>query len=120
MKNQKIQERDDSGKLEDKIKDLAPGDRWMLYGPGRYVPPVEVEVLETRVKIPLDKNEGIYVRDNKSGSLRAVIGESYMLKAHEDLFEMDLGETVENLIRNDLALDKNGKVIKYRLVTYKV
>lgn len=67
--------------MTEKNKDLEPGDRWMLYGPGRYVPSIEVEVIETRIKIPLDKNEGIYVRDNKTGNLRAVIGESYMLKA---------------------------------------
>ena len=92
----------------------------MLYGPGRYLPSVEVEVIETRVKIALDINEGIYVRDNKSGSLRAVIGESYMLKAHEDLFEMEIGETVENLIKSNLIYDTKGKRIKYRLITYKV
>jgi len=62
-------------------------------------------VIETRNKIPLDKNEGIYVRDNKSGTVRAVIGESYMLKAHEDLYEMDIGETVEKLIKNNLYYD---------------
>jgi major vault protein len=99
LKNQKVYERDDNGKLIEKTKDLEPGDRWMLYGPGRYIPTVEVEVIERRVKICLDKNEGIYVRDNKSGSLRAVIGESYMLKAHEDLFEMEIGDSVEKLIK---------------------
>lgn len=62
-------------------------------------------MIETRNKIPLDKNEGIYVRDNKSGTVRAVIGESYMLKAHEDLYEMDIGETVEKLIKNNLYYD---------------
>jgi len=36
----------------------------MLYGPGRFIPSIEVEVVEVRVKMPLDKNEGIYVRDN--------------------------------------------------------
>ena len=92
----------------------------MLYGPGRYIPSVEVEVIERRVKICLDKNEGIYVRDNKSGSLRAVIGESYMLKAHEDLFEMEIGESVEKLIKGNLVYDANGKRLKYRLITYKV
>jgi len=92
----------------------------MLYGPGRYIPLVEIEVLETRMKIPLDKNEGIYVRDNKSGSLRAVIGESYMLKAHEDLFDMEIGETVEKLMKNNLIYDTKGRRIKYRLITYKV
>lgn len=39
----------------------------MIYGPCIYTPPIEVEVLEHRRKIALDKNEGIYVRDTKTG-----------------------------------------------------
>lgn len=35
----------------------------MEYGPSEYIPPLEVEVLERRRLIPLDQNEGIYVRD---------------------------------------------------------
>ena len=38
-------------------KKRVPGDRWMVYGPRDYVPPVEVEVVEKRKKIPLDDNE---------------------------------------------------------------
>jgi len=72
----------------------------MEYGPTRYVPPVEVEVLEVRKKIPLDKNEGVYVRDTRTGLVRPVIGETYMLKAHEELWNMDLGDTVEALLKN--------------------
>ena len=47
-----------------------PGDRWMIRGPVEYVPPVEVEVLMKRQAIPLDENEGIYVRDIKTGKVR--------------------------------------------------
>ena len=36
--------------------------------------------MERREAIPLDKNEGIYVRDTQTGRVRAVIGETYMLK----------------------------------------
>lgn len=39
----------------------------MIHGPCAYIPPVEVEVVENREKIPLDKNEGIYVRDTRTG-----------------------------------------------------
>jgi major vault protein len=49
-------------------------ERWMEYGPCNYVPPIGVEIIEQRQKIALDKNEGIYVRDIKSGSIRTVIG----------------------------------------------
>ena len=57
-----------------------PGDMWMLKGPMEYIPTVEVEVVTTRKAIPLHENEGIYVRNIKSGSVRSVIGHSYMLK----------------------------------------
>lgn len=41
----------------------------MIRGPVEYVPPVEVEVLMKRQAIPLDENEGIYVRDVKTGKV---------------------------------------------------
>lgn len=47
-----------------------PGDRWMLRGPIEYVPPVTVEVMLRQKAIPLDENEGIYVRDIKTGKVR--------------------------------------------------
>lgn len=47
-----------------------PGDRWMLRGPIDYVPPATVEVMLRRQAIPLDENEGIYVRDIKTGKVR--------------------------------------------------
>ena len=50
--------------------DRMPGDRWMIRGPLEYVPPVEVEVVTKRKAIPLDENEGIYVRDIKTGKVR--------------------------------------------------
>lgn len=49
-----------------------PGDRWMIRGPTEYVPSVEVEVVCERRAIPLDENEGIYVRDAKSGKVSTV------------------------------------------------
>jgi len=41
----------------------------MFRGPKEYVPPVEVEVVMKRQAIPLDENEGIYVRDVKTGKV---------------------------------------------------
>ena len=41
----------------------------MIRGPKEYVPPVEVEVMMKRQAIPMDENEGIYVRDIKSGKV---------------------------------------------------
>ena len=51
------------------FKDRSPGDRWMIRGPVEYTPPVEVEVLSKRRAVPLDENEGIYVRDIRSGKV---------------------------------------------------
>ncbi|KAM4598389.1 major vault protein [Polymixia lowei] len=75
-----------------------PGDRWMLRGPIEYVPPATVEVLLKRQAIPLDENEGIYVRDIKTGKVRAVIGHTYMLTQDEELWSKDLPQNVENLL----------------------
>jgi len=44
----------------------------MISGPRDYVPPVSVEVVEKRRTIPLDENEGIYVRDIETGRVRSV------------------------------------------------
>ncbi|XP_069508129.1 major vault protein [Ambystoma mexicanum] len=89
--------------LEDKDEDgndiqRKPGDRWMIRGPLEYVPPVEVQVLLTREAIPLDENEGIYVRDIKTGKVRAVIGHTYMLSQDEELWEKELPINVELLL----------------------
>jgi len=109
--------------FEDKTKDgvvqRAPGDRWMIHGPCDYVPPVAVEILETRHTIPLDRNEGIYVRDIKSGKVRAHIGSSYMLKSDEEKWEKDLPSVVEEVLA---AANPGGKAAardKTRVVTYK-
>jgi len=84
--------------LKDGEVTRSPGDRWMIYGPADYVPSVEVEIVEKRRSIPLDQNEGIYVRDITTGRVRDVVGESYMLKPNEELWEKDLPEAVEELL----------------------
>ncbi|MBN2004440.1 MAG: colicin uptake protein [Anaerolineae bacterium] len=78
-----------------------PGDLWMIDGPADYIPPVQVAVVERRQAIPLDKNEGIYVRDAKTGDLRLVRGpQAYMLSPYEVLWEKDLPDVVEDLLIN--------------------
>ena len=42
----------------------------MIRGPQEYVPSVEVEVVSRQKAIPLDENEGIYVRDIKTGKVK--------------------------------------------------
>lgn len=86
--------------VDEKEKEVKrrPGDRWMIRGPSEYVPPVEVEVVARRKAIPLDENEGIYVRDIKTGRVRAVCGQTYMLTQDEELWQKELPPTVEQLL----------------------
>jgi major vault protein len=105
----------------------APGDRWMIYGPCDYVPPVSVEIVEKRRAIPLDKNEGVYVRDVKTGRVRAVTGSVYMLNPYEELWEKDLPQIVEDLLNREADSEEKGAPAKARsardktrVVTYRI
>jgi major vault protein len=76
-----------------------PGDLWMISGPRDYIPRVELEVVEKRKTIPLDKNEGIYVRDIQTGELRLVSGpQAYMLSPYEELWAKVLTPAIEELL----------------------
>ncbi|XP_075302186.1 major vault protein isoform X2 [Opisthocomus hoazin] len=74
------------------------GDRWLARGPLEYVPPAEVTVLERRRAVALADNEGIYVRDIRSGKVRVVTGQTYMLTEAEELWEKELPPGVEVLL----------------------
>lgn len=110
--------------------DRKPGDRWNIRGPVEYVPPTEVEVVMKRQAIPLDENEGIYVRDIKTGKVRAVTGETYMLNQDEELWEKELPPAVESLLmaakdpladRGDRSRDTSTKTRdKTKVVTFRV
>ena len=76
-----------------------PGDYWMVNGPRNYIPPVEVEVIERRKAIPLDVIEGIYIRNNTTGSVNSVTGKTYMLAADEELARKDIPDVVVELLR---------------------
>jgi len=78
----------------------------MIFGPRDYVPPVTVEVIEKRRKIPLDENEGIYVRDIKTGKVRSVSGVSYMLNSYETLWEKIVPANVEELLLKEVTRDQ--------------
>lgn len=104
-------------------KQRKAGDRWMLYGPTDFVPPIQVEVVEKRKTIPLDENEGVYVRDIRTGKVRAVHGQSYMLLPNEELWSKELPEEVENLLntgeRYTRDLQQRRDRDKTRVVTYR-
>ncbi|XP_040918332.1 major vault protein [Toxotes jaculatrix] len=107
-----------------------PGDRWMLRGPIEYVPPATVEVVLRRQAIPLDENEGIYVRDIKTGKVRAVIGHTYMLTQDEELWQKELPSKVEALLASsiDPLADRSERIAirdgqprdRTRVVSYRV
>ncbi|HBE33736.1 MAG TPA: colicin uptake protein [Cyanobacteria bacterium UBA11368] len=83
----------------DNLIQHQPGDLWMISGPRDYIPRVELEVVEKRKTIPLDKNEGIYVRDIQTGELRLVSGpQAYMLSPYEELWEKVLTPVIEELL----------------------
>ena len=118
-------------KFQGASEQRKPGDRWMIRGPTEYVPPVEVEVVATRRAIPLDDNEGIYVRDIRTGKVRAVVGQTYMLKENEELWEKELPPNAEALLlsaRDPLAdrSDRDKRAVttkgrdKTRVINYRV
>ena len=74
--------------------------------------------------IPLDKNEGIYVRNTQTGRVRSVIGEAYMLTPNEVLWEKVLPDTVETLLASgkaarDKAVGGEGSVSRLGAVEVK-
>jgi len=102
--------------VDDKKIQRVPGDKWMIRGPCKFVPPIEVEILENRNLIPLDEKEGIYVRDCKTGTVRSVIGTAYMLEANEELWDKELSDIEENILKD--SKPGSGARIKNRVVTY--
>jgi major vault protein len=101
-----------------------PGERWMIKGPCDYVPPIQIDIVEKRRSIPLDQNEGIYVRDIKSGQVRSVTAESYLLKENEELWEKVVPSVVDELLLKDVSRDRKegGRTAqrdKTRVITYR-
>lgn len=80
-----------------------PGDLWTIYGPRDYVPSLEVEVVEKREAIPLDQNEGIYVRNIQTGELSLIRGpQAYLLTPYQELWEKEIPRTVEEILTNKI------------------
>ena len=79
------------------------GEIWLIKGPREYIPPCEVEMLEIRRAIPLDENEGIYVRNNETGEVVSQKGSTYVLKASESLWEKELEPEIESLLYKSIS-----------------
>ena len=73
-------------------------------------------------------HQGIYVRDTKTGKVRAITGHTYMLQPTEELWEKQLPVDVEVLLQKDSYVDtsygKEEKPLKSRdptrVVTFEV
>jgi len=102
------EEFEDVGADGKKVK-RKPGDRWMILGPCEYCPPVQVEVVHRRKAIALDENEGVYVRDISTGRVRAVCGQSYMLKENEELWAKELPPEIEALLGQDAMAERTSR-----------
>ncbi|EPY39622.1 major vault protein, partial [Angomonas deanei] len=104
------------------------GSIWMLYGPLEFVPDDNVEIVETRKLIALDKNEGVYVMNTVTGDVRAVIGEPYLPTENEVLWEKHLSKDVEELLTCPGGSRKTGQTTgkfvskreKHRIVRFNV
>jgi len=80
--------------------------------------------------MPLDENEGIYVRDMKTGKVRAVVGQTYVLNQDEELWDKPLPEQIEKLLNAEVdpladrtarAHNKESKArLKSKVVSYRV
>eukprot|EP01063_Lacrimia_lanifica_P017604 TRINITY_DN24652_c0_g1_i1.p1 TRINITY_DN24652_c0_g1~~TRINITY_DN24652_c0_g1_i1.p1 ORF type:complete len:909 (+),score=440.57 TRINITY_DN24652_c0_g1_i1:56-2728(+) len=93
------------------------GDRWMVHGPRDYIPTTQVEVMESRRAIAMHDFEGVYVRDLKTGTVRAQMGPcSYMLESTEELWEKNLSPNVEALLQKGKSKPRD----KTRVVMYSV
>jgi len=87
----------------------TPGDTWMMTGPLVYIPPVEVKVVDLRKPIALSKNEGIYIQDQQTGKVRTEHGpKSYLLNENEKLWQKELSEEVERLLKHGGCYDIGG------------
>ena len=101
------------------------GDTWMVQGPCEYIPPVTVSIIEARCAIPMHEFEGVYIRDLKTGEVRAQMGPcAYLLEPTEELWEKTLPSTVENLLAGKSARGAKGPAVtgrdRMRVVVYSV
>lgn len=76
-----------------------PGDKWLIKGPCEFIKPLQLKILEERKAMPLDENEGIYVRDTNTGEIKTVSGQTYLLQEFEELWEKELSPEVEELLQ---------------------
>lgn len=103
---------------EDNGVKYNPGDRWTLRGPREFIPPLELTILKQIKAIPLDENEGIYVREMDTGDIKIITGQTYLLSANEELWEKKLSPLAESLIFNQFGTTAITEVDEKGELTY--
>lgn len=103
--------------LEDHVDEQAgvnriAGEKWTKRGPSLYEPSIKRQVVAVRKDIALDATEGVYIRDLKSGVVRAAIGQTVMLNADEELWEKKMSPLACQLLNRMHDRDAS------RVVTY--
>ena len=75
------------------------------------------QVVTKRTAIPLHENEGIYVRNTKTGTVRAVIGHTYMLGEHEELWKKSMSQMMRTLLNKnrDATADRGQYINRQKL-----
>lgn len=80
-------------------KVYGPGETWMIRGPIDLTPAIQYEIVEARKAIPLSENEGVYVRNVKSGEVKLVRGpKTFLLGDDERFWEKIMEPEVEKLL----------------------
>lgn len=80
-------------------KSYKPGQTWMIQGPLDFIPPIQIKVVEIRKAIPLAENDGVYVRNFRSGEVRLIKGpQTYLLSSNEYLWAKPIDILVEELL----------------------
>lgn len=78
--------------------DYVPGNKWVLRGPREFCLPLELIILKQIKAIPLDENEGIYIRNLSNGEVKMITGQTYLLEPNEELYEKELNPIVEQIV----------------------
>jgi len=78
-----------------------PGEEWLITGPCKYFQPMEVVVVGSKRKaIPLDDNEGIYIRNTKTGKISTIKGETFLLGVHDEKWSKPITQEIEKLLQS--------------------
>lgn len=83
------------------------GDKWVIRGPVIFTPNENVEVIKPLNVISLDQEEGIYIKDLKTGKIQLIKGPTqFMLDAHQEFYEKKLTPMAEKILSRRTRLNE--------------